>query len=174
MSNNDEQVYAAPKAELQDEHNMVLAPDIDLAARGTRLGAAILDFVIAILFFIPGVLLMYMMGGDFSGEDETQMIVDIYMYSAVFLLIFFVINGVMLYKHGQTIAKRLLNIRIVRADGSRVGAGRMFGLRIVLIQLLYQVPLVGFVFMLVNILFIFREDQRCVHDLIADTKVIEA
>mgnify|MGYP000727867469 CR=1 FL=1 len=177
MSNNDEQVYAAPESELMDENTMQI-DESDLATRGTRLGAAALDLLILILFFIPGVVLYFVMGdgfenADYANTNQMQLMIDIYLYSGVFLLAYVVINGILLYKHGQTMAKRLLKIKIVRTDGDRVGFARMLGLRIVLIQVLYQIPVLGFLFMIVNLLFIFREDHRCIHDLIADTKVID-
>ena len=40
--------------------------------------------------------------------------------------------------------------------------------------LIGAIPLVGTVFSLVNICFIFREDRRCIHDLMAGTHVVEA
>jgi uncharacterized RDD family membrane protein YckC len=171
MSNNDEQVNIALQSEQHDEINM-LSDSAELASRGTRLGAAFLDTFILVLFFIPGLVIFSLMGGDFSNPDQAQLMKNIYTYCALFIIIYMVINGVLLYKYGQTIAKRLLNIKIVRTDGERIGFKRLLGLRIVLIQLLYQVPVVGFLFMIVNVLFIFREDQRCIHDLIANTKVV--
>lgn len=41
------------------------------------------------------------------------------------------------------------------------------------IQVLYQIPVAGSIFSLVDVLFIFREDHKCIHDLIADTIVID-
>ncbi len=32
--------------------------------------------------------------------------------------------------------------------------------------------MLGSILMLTNVLFIFRSDRRCIHDLIADTKVV--
>ena len=179
MSNNDEQVYVTTESQFVDKGNMVSEPS-DLATRGTRLGAAALDLLILVLFFIPGVVLFFVMGDGFenadnlANADQTQLMIDIYLHSAVFLLAYIVINGVLLYKYGQTMAKRLLNIKIVRTNGDRIGFGRLLGLRIILIQVICQVPLIGFLFMIINVLFIFREDHRCIHDLITDTKVIDA
>ena len=36
------------------------------------------------------------------------------------------------------------------------------------------VPWLGRYLRLLDVLFIFRDDKRCVHDIIADTKVVEA
>jgi uncharacterized RDD family membrane protein YckC len=173
MSNNDEQVCTAAESVFGDENTMLLE-NSTLASRGIRLGAAVLDMFIMILFILPGIAIMVMMGGDFSGLDSAQITTEIYLYSGVFLPAYFIVNGVLLYKYGQTMAKRLLKIKIVRNDGTRTSFGRMLGLRIVLIQVISQIPYIGILFALVNVLFIFREDQRCVHDLIADTKVIDA
>ena len=76
----------------------------------------------------------------------------------------------LLSAEGQTIGKTLMKIRIVdNADESNPGFWRAFGLREVVIGLLSIIPF----FSLVDVLFIFREDYRCIHDHIAGTKVIE-
>lgn len=173
MSENQEQVYAAPESELQDE-TTTDGEYGNLAGRGTRLGAAILDTLIIVIFgVLPGVALMYMMGGDFTAADDTGVTLNIYLYSAPFFLILMGVNLYLLYKYSQSIAKRLLKIKIVRSDGSRIKFGRLLGLRIILIQVLYQIPIIGSLFSLVDALFIFRQDHKCIHDLIADTIVID-
>jgi uncharacterized RDD family membrane protein YckC len=40
-------------------------------------------------------------------------------------------------------------------------------------MVLQQIPVVNFILPLLDALFIFREDRRCIHDLIAGTKVIQ-
>ena len=35
-----------------------------------------------------------------------------------------------------------------------------------------MIPVLGPLFSLVNVCFIFREDRRCIHDLIAGTQVV--
>ena len=81
----------------------------------------------------------------------------------------------MLSMRGQTIGKRLLGIRIVRfGDGSNPGFVRAWLLRSLVVGLIGTLPMVGNVFMIVNYAFIFRADRRCLHDLIADTKVVKA
>ena len=47
-------------------------------------------------------------------------------------------------------------------------------LRLVPIHLISQVPFAGGFVGLADSLFIFRQDKRCIHDLIAGTKVVEA
>jgi uncharacterized RDD family membrane protein YckC len=79
-----------------------------------------------------------------------------------------------LHQHGQTIAKRLFNIRIVRSDGSRCSLLRVIFARWLPMAVLGAIPLVGPVMTLIDPLFIFRSDYRCLHDLIADTIVVRA
>jgi uncharacterized RDD family membrane protein YckC len=79
----------------------------------------------------------------------------------------------MLTTSGQTLGKRVLGIRIVRlGDDSNPGFVRAFLLRMVVPGLIGMLPLVGLCFTIVDALFIFRADRRCIHDLIADTKVV--
>lgn len=73
-------------------------------------------------------------------------------------------------RYGQTMAKRLLEIRVVRSDGSQASLGRIFWLRNVVNGLLGMIPLYG----LIDVLFIFGERRQTIHDLIADTIVVRA
>jgi uncharacterized RDD family membrane protein YckC len=73
-------------------------------------------------------------------------------------------------RYGQTMAKRLLEIKVVRSDGSQASLGRIFWLRNVVNRLLGVIPL----YSLVDVLWIFGEKRQCLHDLIADTIVVKA
>ncbi|MBI2385787.1 MAG: RDD family protein [Elusimicrobia bacterium] len=78
---------------------------------------------------------------------------------------------VLVSKHGQTLGKRFLGIRIVMKDTLENGGFVVNVLKRGLLNgLLSLIP--GY--FLVDSLFIFREDRRCIHDLIAGTCVIEA
>ncbi len=46
-------------------------------------------------------------------------------------------------------------------------------LRAIVNGMIGMVPYVGGIYGLIDSLFIFREDRRCVHDLIAGTKVVD-
>ena len=59
---------------------------------------------------------------------------------------------------------------MVRRDGSPVSVSRVILLRNVLNGLLGMIPFYG----LIDVLFIFGDARRCVHDHIADTIVIKA
>ena len=86
------------------------------------------------------------------------------------LLAILIAQVVLLSKAGQTIGKKAFNIRIVMVDTSQNGGfGRNVALRAWLTTLLGFIPLFG----IVDVFFIFREDKRCIHDLIAGTHVVK-
>jgi uncharacterized RDD family membrane protein YckC len=163
---NEDNRYAPPRAPVSDS-----TVDEELAGRGTRLAAAIIDSLILGLVIWP-----YAMSTDYwtrAMQDQIEMS-DLLQLSLVSLLGFLVLHGYLLHKYGQTIGKRLLGIRIVSAtDGQIVSLGKIFGLRYVPIQIASVIPVVGNILPIIDVLFIFREDRRCLHDLIAGTKVIK-
>ena len=59
-------------------------------------------------------------------------------------------------------------------DGQIISLGKVFGLRYVPIQIASVIPAIGNILPLLDVLFIFREDRRCLHDFIAGTKVVKA
>ena len=71
-----------------------------------------------------------------------------------------------------SLGKQWLGLRIVRVDGSRATFVRAVLLRMLLPWLLAWIPFVGWFLLPVDWLVIFREDCRCLHDLIAGTKVV--
>ena len=69
---------------------------------------------------------------------------------------------------GQTIGKKLLMIRIVSESGSLPGFLRAVVLRNWVRALLSLIPFFG----LIDVLFIFSDSRKCLHDYIAGTKVV--
>lgn len=78
----------------------------------------------------------------------------------------------------QNLGKLVTGIRVVRADnGEPAGFLRAVLLRFLLpvsvfIGLNMLLPPLGYLFFLVDFCFMFREDRRCLHDLIAGTKIV--
>lgn len=82
-----------------------------------------------------------------------------------------VVQVVMVTKRGQTLGKKLVGIRIVLKDTQENGGFVVNVLkRGFLNGLLSLIP--GY--FLVDCLFVFRGDRRCLHDMIAGTVVIQA
>ncbi len=167
---SDNNPYAPPSAPVSD--SPVTSGEQELAGRGTRLAAAIIDGLILGLIVWP----VAMSSDYWTRATQGQVgMSDLLQLSLVSLIGYLVLHGYLLHKYGQTIGKRLLGIRIVSVfDGQIVSLGKVFGARYVPIQLAGIIPVIGNILPLVDVLFIFREDRRCLHDFIAGTKVVKA
>jgi uncharacterized RDD family membrane protein YckC len=166
---NEDNRYAPPRASVADSNQ--IEGDEELAGRGQRLAAAIIDALILALLLWPYITMSGYWERAMSGQEEMS---DLLQLSLVSLIVFVVVHGYLLHRYGQTIGKRFLGIRIVSAsDGELVSVGKIFGLRYVPIQIAGLLPVVGNILPLVDVLFIFREDRRCLHDFIAGTKVVK-
>jgi uncharacterized RDD family membrane protein YckC len=162
------QRYAPPTAEVAD---VSASGEAQLAGRGARLGGAIIDGVILLaLWWVVGLVTPW---NIFSPQMAEAGFIALMGMQLLGLLLFSIVNGYLLMARGQTVGKMLLGMRIVRQDGSAASPGRIIGLRYAVGWLLSGVPVVGMFYALIDCLFIFRADRRCVHDLIADTIVVK-
>jgi len=87
---------------------------------------------------------------------------------------FLIINGWILYKHGQTIGKKILNIKIVDLNDNLPEMFASYGLRYFIPALFQLIPFIGWIIPFIDVLFIFGKNRRCIHDYLAGTKVISA
>jgi uncharacterized RDD family membrane protein YckC len=165
--------YAAPAARVEDFHDDQLV----LADRVMRLVAVIVDLAILMglvaVFAVIAAIMLPVMQKSAQGGDETAMIVFGVIGGGIFLTLL-IYNMVLIHRYGQTIGKRIFKIRIVRTDGSPCSLLRYIFARWLPVSLLSGIPFLGYIVQLVDPLMIFRSDQRCLHDLIADTIVVKA
>lgn len=168
--------YAAPIARVEDAPSDGLV----LAGRGTRLLAAIVDSLIVL---VPFYLLMFSVPSLFLGSSPELAAggfatgagaVALMVAGIGFMIAVIWINCTLLHRYGQTIAKRMFGIRIVRNDGAPVTLGRVIVARWLPMAAIGLIPLIGPIVQIVDSLMIFRADHRCLHDLIADTVVVNA
>jgi uncharacterized RDD family membrane protein YckC len=163
---SDHNPYAPPKADVRDVPER---PAFGLASRGLRLTAAIVDGVLSLLVTLPLVFYTGYLEKALAGTvDYTTG----YAISLFGLAMFAAIHGYLLVKHGQTMGKRWVGTRIVNVGDGRVPSIGALLARYATMKLVAFVPLVGGIFALINIMFIFRRDRRCLHDLVAGTKVV--
>ncbi|MBL9184367.1 MAG: RDD family protein [Verrucomicrobiaceae bacterium] len=161
--------YAAPQSQVLSN-----LPGLVPASRGVRLGACLLDCLTGIIGIgIPiGIAIFFMVQMENSGSDDVPAgAIAGFTLAGLAFLGLTIWNIVLLSTRGQTLGKKWLGIRIVTfPDGQKPGFVKGFLLRSFVNGLIGQfVPFYG----LVDVCFIFREDNRCVHDLLADTTVIE-
>ncbi|HEY5758581.1 MAG TPA: RDD family protein [Steroidobacter sp.] len=163
--------YAPPQAEVRDS---VTQEESELAGRGERFGAAMLDgLVTGIAVVVP-----LLVGFDWTAAKTGNYMDAIRPgAAAVAVIAMLALIGITIHlvnKNGQTIGKKICGIKVVRSDFSRASLGRIFWMRNVVNALPGMIPYLGNVYSLVDHAFIFNERRQCVHDKIADTIVIKA
>jgi uncharacterized RDD family membrane protein YckC len=172
---NEYQDFRPPAAILAD------APpaQLELASRWARLGATCLDGLtvgaVVVVAGIGGALLMPMLAGRHRDERVATAIAVVAGCGVFLALLALVVwNCVWLKRYGQTVGKRALRIRIVRTSGEPATLGRIFLLRFLPVTLLGAIPFLGHLLTLADLLLIFRDSRKCLHDQFADTIVVKA
>jgi uncharacterized RDD family membrane protein YckC len=90
------------------------------------------------------------------------------------MLIVGIVNWIMISQSGQSIGKKIVGTRIVKVDGSLPGFAAGVALRAWVPVVIQAIPCVGAIFGLLDVLFIFGSERRCIHDQIAGTIVVQA
>jgi uncharacterized RDD family membrane protein YckC len=167
--------YAPPRAAVTDVVNVV---GIVPADRGTRLGAVLLDSLIAAAMISgPLVFALFMTGAlttTASGRAAGTMIALALVPALAGAIVWCWLTVKYVKENGQTIAKKILGIKVIRSDGSAASLGRIFWLRNAVNSLITVIPLFGTLYSIVEVLFIFGDSRQCLHDKIADTIVVKA
>jgi uncharacterized RDD family membrane protein YckC len=164
--------YAPPQAAVRD----IVDPSAQVvpADRGTRLGAAILDSIIFFVFVYLPFMVAAMTGAVAAESTNDSNFSALLGVGGILAVIGFIVWSWFTIKYmkddGQSIAKKMMGIKVVRSDGSPASLGRLIWLRNVLNWALSIVPM----YALVELLLIFGESRQCLHDKIADTIVIKA
>src|SRR3982751_3745744 len=167
-SASDENRFAPPMAHVED---VAQTGSGALAGRGRRLGATLIDGLIAGAAF--GLIALVTPINVFNPTAGFSGIWGLLLINVVLgFILFLVIHGYLIATRGQTVGKALLKIRIVRSDGSAASFPRIVGLRYLPTSIVAPIPLVGGLYALVDSLLIFRQSRRCLHDNIADTIVV--
>lgn len=161
-------IYEPPSSDLVEGQ---ISSDQVLASRGIRLVASIIDSLIMAVIIVPVMFATGYFESAMSGSSfELQLIVlPIIIGIAAFLLV----NGYFLHTQGQTVAKKMFGIRIVRYhDGEIIPLWEIIIKRFAPMAILGNLPIIGGLFGLLNAVLIFGQEKRCLHDYIAGTKVV--
>ncbi|WP_444996661.1 RDD family protein [Aliikangiella sp. IMCC44359] len=163
---------------MNDNNNLYSPPESDvkvskqqaLASRWVRLGASLLDTLLLVIILFP---IMYFFGFWENAASTDISMVDTVLYALLGILIYFILNGYLIAKYGQSIGKNLFGTKVVSVEtGEILSLGKYFSLRYLPLTILANIPVIGQSIAFVDSLFIFRSDKRCIHDLIAGTKVV--
>lgn len=153
------------QADISQESNTVKQTG-DKASKSDRLIAAIIDGAIAVTSLVP---VFYYLGFDAFKAPTLTLLAAMFLYG---LLTTLILHGYLLHYYGQTIGKNYMSIRIENLDGSKATLATIYLKRILPMHLIGLLPSVGqFITGIVNPLFIFGKQRRCLHDYVAKTKV---
>jgi len=136
-------------------------------------GVIIFSALVYMPFFVVGIFTGTLAGftgarGSSAASGFVVMIGSVVALAGLATWIVFTVKYV--NENGQSIAKRMLGIKVVRTDGSPITLGRLFWMRNVLNNIIGIIPF----YVLVDLLFIFGEARQCLHDKLADTIVVQA
>jgi len=171
-----------PVADAPVAANMVAAAAP--ASRWLRLPAAMIDGLLKTLCYLPITvpLCRAMFSQALAGEQRSfaeittltnQIVSDHFMQAAPWFALLAALQLGLLATRAQSVGKLLLKLRIVsEPDGAPAGVGRVIFLRSCVPFVIEQIPGISILFWVVDSCFIFRSDHRCLHDLIAGTKVV--
>lgn len=149
---------------IENTHTVVLA------SRWSRFWAFVIDGLIYAAAMIPVALYTNLFDRAVSnGFVELHEQIMMFIYGWV---VFLLCHGYLLQKKGQTIGKNVMEIAIVDMDGRQIGLFNIVFKRILPISIFVYIPVIGQFISILNYLFVFRKNRRCLHDLIAGTQVV--
>ena len=162
-------------AMVQDVKSGSVEGELELAGRGARLGAAIVD---GLVVGIPIIILLAGVGINMAGSIKSKSDVEALSNSGLGLFIQYglpvilttIYEGWMLSTFGgQTLGKKALGIKVVMPDGGAITSGQAWG-RGLSRALMQLTQILG----IVDTLFIFSKGRTTLHDRIVKTRVVRA
>lgn len=167
--------YAPPQSSPIPEPGLTPEGTLDLADRGSRFAGALIDGIIGIVIVILAGIGIWATG-LFSHINDPLLLAEDILFMLVVsiagMAVFILINYQPWATRGQSIGKMAVGIKIVRSDGSPASIGRIIGHRYLALSMMGLVPFVGSILPLIDSLLIFRQERNCLHDDIADTRVV--
>jgi uncharacterized RDD family membrane protein YckC len=148
----------------------------ELASRGNRFLGALIDGLILLpISFGAGVVLgIALVASGVDPQGIQFSIIAAVVGGCLGAGAFLAVHGYLLATRGQTVGKMIMKTQIVSSDsGELLPLGTLILKRYVPLWVIASIPYVGGLVALANVLAIFRENHKCLHDEIAGTKVIQ-
>lgn len=142
-----------------------------------RLIAKIVDIMTTLIVYVSLLCIIHHLNFDHFFYTRYNYINNI-MPFFIYIFSYLVINLYFLIENQQTFGKFIRGIRIVNVNGNDMALWRIIFIRELFFIALYAFAVtrtmrcVAFLIIIADSLFIFKEDRRCLHDLICDSQVI--
>ena len=136
---------------------------LPFATVGRRFAALMIDR----LLFAAGFVAIAVVTALFAkpGEGDTFIIVVLSGIGLIYLGLI-VYEGLMLSARGQTLGKMALKIRVVRSDGTAITTGQAWGRAVLRGVMIHVLSLLNYIPAFAT------KEKTCIHDLVANTRVI--
>ncbi len=141
-------------------------PQLELADRTARFWANFVDNALIMLPLLGG-------GAAEALAKDAHLPSGLFSAAGMMLMLGVLACQVYLSKDGQSIGKRMRRIRVVRNDGGPASPVRIILMRNVLPVAVTALMPCGQFLSLIDYAMIFSNERRCLHDLIANTKVVK-
>ena len=161
----------------------------ELASRTRRLVATLIDMVLVPTLSVALVLIT---GTTEDAEDYLSLAGLALSILGLSIVAYLLLNGISLWRHGQTLGKRLLKIALAQPNKMDTGSGntkvpalwRLVCLRALFFPILFFIPFLVLAppftafwiisaIACVDQLFIFTTNRRTLHDLLSGTIVVK-
>lgn len=149
--------------QLRDVQSGVRGPVLPLATVGRRFGALIIDNMIVFGPLVVGII-AFAIAAESGDSDEIP--AGAIAGFLLWMIAAFLYEPLLTARDGQTIGKKLLGIRVVRPDGSRISTGQAWGRSLGRMAIAMITSLIDYLPAL------FTDEKTTVHDLMASTRVV--
>ncbi len=158
--------YESPTTDTPIDTNALAT---ELADRGSRLVAAIIDGLIMMVITVP---VMFLVGGKDLMAGKPPFMATL-VATVVGVIAFYFINAKSISTNGQTVGKKVARVKVVHIDDTPISLNTYIAKRYLPLVAVNLIPVIGGILGLINVLMIFKGDKRCGHDMIANTKVVK-
>ncbi len=145
--------------------------NFELAPRWSRLIAFIIDLLIMVTVSVALLYFFHLLEPMRTAKVNEPILHGIVTF-VVTLFAFAIINQKLLLEKGQTVGKKIMKIKILN-ENNKVPNKTDFIKRYLFMFAINQAPGILADIGLINYLFIFRKDRKCVHDMLVKTKVVK-
>ncbi len=146
-------------------------PTADL---GKRFLGSLADGFVGLVFLLPGFVLVMAGGGEEGLDRESPLAIAGVVLCVVGLLALLGVQIYLLATRSQSIGKYLVKTQIYDYETDAPASFvKCFVMRAIVNGIIGAIPCIGGIYSLADILFIFGEEHRCLHDQIAGTYVVD-
>lgn len=141
------------------------AAELPLASIGRRFAAIFIDRMLFGVVLVAIIISLVFVLARAKGDEESNVFAFVGAALVAYLgLIAY--EALMLAARGQTLGKMAMKIKVVRPDGTTISTGQAWG------RALLRSIMVSLLFLLNYIPAFVTKDKTCLHDLVANTRVV--